>query len=222
MKLVYPEISTVFDMGNGKLNTLVIENQPLMQRFLTEIQSGIDGNSGRIVLSENDSPVELTKHAEILSDFISFDINKKSLLTKITSAIEQNAVDAEHFERTAALMRDVEVYLSEMSFDLSCDAVFSNVNVSSLIKSAGVILRDEYDSIAEKIIDYMELVTEFERRKLFITVNMRGFVSDIQTELFSKTVLSHGYSVLMVENHEYSRLPDERRVVIDVDLCEIV
>lgn len=37
---------------------------------------------------------------------------------------------------------------------------------------------DMIDSDAEKLIDYMELVREFDRDKLFVTVNMRGFFVD--------------------------------------------
>ena len=48
----------------------------------------------------------------------------------------------------------------------------------------------------------MELIYEFDRQKLFITVNMRSFVSDAEAELFARTVIAHGYRVLMLESAE--------------------
>ena len=72
----------------------------------------------------------------------------------------------------------------------------------------------------EKILDYMELVREFDRNKLFITVNMRSFFDDELITEFMKTVVSHEYRILMLESNAYLRLTLEKRITIDADLCE--
>ena len=36
-----------------------------------------------------------------------------------------------------------------------------------------------------------------------------------------KTILQHQIHLIMVENREYERLPDEDRYIIDSGLCEI-
>ena len=82
-------------------------------------------------------------------------------------------------------------------------------------------MREEYDSMPEKVIDYMELVRTFDRDKLFITVNMRAFMTDEEAELFLSTVLSYGYHMLMLESSAKPLLKSESRVIIDEDLCEI-
>lgn len=67
----------------------------------------------------------------------------------------------------------------------------------------------------------MELVREYERDKLFITVNLRSYIDDSEMEKFMKTILQHQIHLIMVENREYERLPDEDRYIIDSGLCEI-
>ena len=67
----------------------------------------------------------------------------------------------------------------------------------------------------------MELVREFDRDRLFVTVNMRSYIDDPEIELLMKTVLDHGYHLIMVENKEYERLQYEERWIVDKDLCEI-
>ena len=67
----------------------------------------------------------------------------------------------------------------------------------------------------------MELVTEFDRKKLYITINLRSYIDDIETEKFIDTVLNHSYNLIMIESYEHSRLPNEQRYIIDADLCEI-
>ena len=53
------------------------------------------------------------------------------------------------------------------------------------------------------------------------TVNMRSYIPDREMELFADTALGRGYSLLMLENREYPRLPQEKRWIVDADLCEI-
>ena len=94
---------------------------------------------------------------------------------------------------------------------------------TGIIKSAGIEICNDYEGEtgdAERIIDYMELVREFERDKLFITVNMRSFFSDEVADSFMKTVVSHGFKIFMIEASEHTILENERRIKIDKDLCE--
>lgn len=221
MKLTHPDLSIVFDTEIDQVNTLVIEEPLFLRSFLLDINRQIDGSSGQVVLSENEKPLEMCRKAELLDDFIRFDINRRNLLSRISTAVERSAGSPDHYEKTSQLLAEIERYMYEISFDFPCDILFSKLSVSSLVKSAGILLRDEYDGLAEKVIDYFELVREFDADKLFVTYNMRAVISDEETSEFMDTVLSHGFHVLMVENHEYSRLVQERRWIVDNDLCEI-
>lgn len=221
MKFSYPEIGGVFDFEKPVMHTLIIEHPAFLYELLTDIRGQIEGNGGKGVLSLNDTPVNMAKYAEILDSFFPFEINRKGLLSKIASALEKNAVQPAHCEKTMQLLRDMEVYLDDLAFDFPNDIVFPKLNISSLIKSVSPELRDEYDSLAEKILDYMELVKEFDGDKLFVTVNLRSFISDRDTALFARTALAHGYNILLVESNARERFELEERLIIDGDLCEI-
>jgi CRISPR-associated protein Csn2 len=120
-------------------------------------------------------------------------------------------------------MGEIENQVSLWAFDFPCDIVTTKVSPSSILKSVGIEIRDSYDGQigeAEKILDYMELVREFDREKLFITLNMRSFFEDNVMESFLQTVVSHEFKVLMIENKAYERLSFEKRLTVDEDLCE--
>lgn len=72
----------------------------------------------------------------------------------------------------------------------------------------------------ERLIDYMELVREFERDKLFVYVNLRSFFSDEEIERFLRTALDHGYRILLIDAQSHEKLLLENRVTVDNDLCE--
>ena len=64
------------------------------------------------------------------------------------------------------------------------------------------------------------LVREFDREKLFFLVNLRSWYPDETVELFLQSALGHGHKIMLIDSCDYPRLPSERRVTVDIDLCE--
>lgn len=221
MKFVCPDINHVFDTEIGKVNSLIIENQKLFFEVITDISSQIEGFDGKSVLSEENKILTFSKNADLLTQFIPFDLNRKTLVNKAVSALEQVAVSGEYFQKTAEILSQLEAYLFEISANFSCDISFSKISAASIIKASGFEFKNDYDTLCEKIINYFELVTEFDRKKLFFTVNLRSYVNDKEIELFIETVLQHGYNLLMIESGEHPLLTSEQRYIIDSALCEI-
>lgn len=221
MKFVHPEIGRVFDTECGCVNSLIIENQMLFRRLLTELYDQINGYDGKCIVSIDDAPVSCAHYAEIMDRFVPFEVNRKPLLTKITSALERKAASSEHWERTGRILMELTDYLEELAFDFPCDIRFDRLGVSGMIKAAAPELRDDYASLGEKIIDYMELVRTFDRDKLFCMVNLRAYIDDAEMNRLIETILAHGYHALLLESSERPRLDREARWLIDADLCEI-
>ena len=178
MNFVYPDINFVFNTTEKGVHTLVIENQSMFQTLITDIYDQIQGSDGKSVISFENKPLPFAKHCEILSQFIPFSLNKKTLVTKITQLLTTRAVVDEHFVEMAELLAKVETIMYDLAFDLALDIEFNSITAEALIKAAGVSLKEEYESLAEKVIDYMEMVNTLERRKLYILVNFRSYVSD--------------------------------------------
>lgn len=221
MRLTHPEISHIFNTEENSISTLVIENQKFFCAFLNDLYQQSLGCPGRAVLSIQDRPVPFASYAELLDTFVPFELNRKPLLNKIASALEKNAADAEHYQSSSELLSIVEKHLYDLAFAYPCDIIFPKLSMASIIKASGPELGDDDHSLCEKLIDYMELVREFDRDKLFVTINLRSYIIDEEFSLFLETVLSHRFHLIMLENHEYSRAPLEQRWIIDGDLCEI-
>lgn len=222
MKFVYPHIDFVFDTECGKVNTLVIENQPLFTSVLSDIRSQLSGNDGVSVLSQSDKIISISKNLELLDSFVPFELNSKTIVSRIAADLESKAVSDDFYIRTAETVSRVEALLDSLAFDYSCDIDFTKIDIGAIIKASGIIVRSSHDSLAEKVLDYFELITEFVGKKLFVTVNLRCYISDKQAELFAATVLSHGYHLIMIEGFEHERIPNENRLVVDSDLCLIM
>lgn len=221
MKFVFPQLSAPIEFSENVLNGLIIENQGLFLSLIEDIHRQMNGYEGDSVLSLQNSPIELSKNAELITSFVPFELNRKSLIGKIISSLEKTAIDESHYAQTAQLLSAIEKYIDDLTFEYPCNLECGKITVPSLLKMVGLQIHEEEGNSLDKIIDYMELVREFEKDKLFVFVNMRTYFSDEQMELFAQTVMSHKYKVLLIDGCEHRKLKDEKRIIIDEDLCEI-
>lgn len=221
MKFCHPDISGVFDTDIEAVNTIVIENRLLFRSVIEDIYTQIDGFNGKAVLTVNDKISDFSKYAELFSSFVPFDINKKSLISKITLAMEKESLNEYKYEQTMKILTDVEKYMECLSSSFNCNISYSKITSSALIKAVGIEIVDDYTSLGEKVIDYMELVREFDREKMFFTVNLRSYISDDEADAFLKTIKKHDFKLIMFESKDYKMLSCEHRRTIDDDLCEI-
>lgn len=223
MKLAYPAFSDVINIGGQKIPTIVIENKKLFRTIVCDFHNALQGIATELVLSKNERVVDVSKNAELLIDFIDFDINKRSLLNKILVELEKTAVSPEHYVKTQELLAEIERMSDDWAFSYPCDIVSSGLSISNLLKALSIRIRSDYEGHVgevEKVLDYMELVREFDRDKLFVTINMRSFFDDDIVVEFLKTAISHEFKVLMLESQAYTQLEFENRLTVDADLCE--
>lgn len=221
MKFVYPDIDCVFDTEIEKINTIVIENPHLLCNLISDLQTQLAGSEGRAVLSADGKLLPMDKKLEVLDHFIPLELNTRALISRIAADLEKKALSDDCYPETSALIGRIDAYLSALAFDYPCDVAFTKVGVGTIIKAAGVEIRDDYESLGEKLIDYFQLVNDLIGRKLFITLNLRSYFTPKEAQLFMKTVASHRFDVIMIESHEHQRLEEEKRLIIDADLCLI-
>ncbi len=221
MKLMIPYFSAPICFEENILNSVVIENQKFFREIIDDIRCQIDKNEGSIVFSKKDIPLNMSGNVEIISEFLELDLNCKNLISKVQSLMEKTALDELHYMETQKMLAAIEQYVQGLSFSCSCDVECGKLTVSNLLKTTGIRFAVSYRSHIEKLFDYMSLVRDLDKDKLFIFVNMRSWFTDEEMEIFAKTILLHKYYVLLIDNCEYPKLESEKRIIIDRDLCEI-
>ena len=220
MKLAYPEIQTVFQFGDGKFPSVVIENPNFFYRFVNDLYCQYNGESGEAVLSEKDVPISILGNLELLTNFFPFELNRKPLLTKISAKLEKSSLSPEFYARSQQLIGNIENFILDLAFQNDLDLKFSKLSVSGILKSAGICLQEDDLTLAEKILTYMELMRANRLASLFVFVNLRSFADTETMEKFTDSCCRHEYNIMLIDNREYERLSLENRTVIDIDLCE--
>ena len=220
MILAHPQMDTVLDFDRAYVNSLVVENPDFYRHLLCDLYGQLQGDAGKLILSDKGKTMPVSKWVELVDNCIHFELNRKSLLTKVCAAMERTAVSEAFFLKTSELLCSLESYVNELAFELPGDIICEKCSVAGILKGIGISLRDDYADPLERLIDFMELVREFDRDKLFVLVGLRSFFSDGQVEAFLKTALDHGYRVLLLDCISREKLSCEKRLTIDNDLCE--
>lgn len=221
MKIVTELFQEPVSIMTDKVTCLVIENQDVFRRFLLEIHAELSGDAGKVILSDDNTILKMAKSVELITEFVSFSLNEKRLLTKLNVMLEQMAANEEHYTDVLALLSETERLMLSISADLPCAVDFTGLQISSLVKMAGVQIVNDSENEIETVFLYMQLVRELLGEKLFIFVNMRAFFSDKDMQDFVDTVTAHQFYVLLLDGHEYATLDRTRGFILDYDLCVI-
>jgi CRISPR-associated protein Csn2 len=209
-------------IGEGMIPVLVIENQKHFYECLSELKLQTEGLEGRFVLSEDLKILPLNRYAEFIDSFINFEMNKKTLITKLYNRLSLYAVDEEHCIKTRDLVFMITEYVSELLLDFEGEfEVDRNFDLNAIFKGLGIKFTDDYNTLSEKLLGYMLLIREFETDKCFVFVNLKSYLDDAELNEFYKTVIGHGMNVLLVESSAREFNENECTVIIDKDLCEI-
>ena len=105
--------------------------------------------------------------------------------------------------------------------DIPYDFMCEKQNIQSLLKGLGITVADQFETLEEKVLAYMDLVREFDKKELFIFWNLRCLIPQGRLQLMVDTAMQREHKILFIDSTEYPKLKQERRLIIDEDLCEI-
>ena len=222
MMIAYPPAGIVSELDESHVLSIVIENRTLFRSITCDIHEQMIGNSGVFVLSENFTPLDIRKNAELITSFIPFEVNQKEIINKLYAVLKNKAVDGENFQRTQELYSYISKYLFELSTAADHDLIFDYPDdINGILKAFNVRLNDRNMTLPEKIMEYMLILEKLKGTKVFITVNMRSYITDEKIEQLFKSIVLHKINLICIENKEYSRLDTEKVIIIDEDMCVI-
>lgn len=221
MKLAHPDIDNNIIIEDGEVFELIIENHSLFYSVISDIALQIQKADGKTILSKDNKPISISSNVEFITDYVFFDLNQKTLLTKILSYLEKRALDSNHYSKQQELLGKIECFINDLIFDFSCDMEITTLNMASLLKASGLKIIDDYRTLEEKLAAYMELTDEFMGDRLYILVNLKSYLSNKALNLLLNDASSHNRKVLLIDNHGEIINKANKHLIIDEDLCEI-
>lgn len=222
MMIAYPAADICCEIREDKIRTIVIENQHMFYNMISDIRSQLDGNKGDVVLSEDHIPLDMRKAADLLTQFVPFTVNQKELITKLYAALKKKAVDEKMYQYTQEIYRGIGEYLYKLIEDEENELdITIPEDITGILKAFDVRFDDSEMTLPEKLLEYMLSTNEFKGERLFITVNLRSYLTDKETEELFQSLLLKKIRLMCIECADHPRLINEEVIIIDKDMCVI-
>lgn len=222
MIIAYPVLDLCCELKEDKVLTLVIENQQVFYNLIMDIQNQLEGNSGQFILSEDFTPLELRRNAELITQLVPFTVNQKDLISKLYALLKKKSVDEKMYFSTQKLISEVSDYLYKLTEDENMELTNTvPEDVSGILKAFEVRFDDNGKSLSEKLLEYAITSNELKGKKLLITVNLRSYLNDKDTEHLFQSILLKKINLICIESFEHSRIQYEEILIIDKDMCVI-
>jgi len=204
--------------------TLSIENKNFLNDILMELRSQVvDGADGGFTLLLNDKHINIKNSVSSIFDFTDIDFNSRIITNLLTKKFAEFLGFGEQIEALTTLESIVlglaEDFRLESGLNIEYDAVLSSGN---LAKACSLKITDDKRDLLERLCEYVNLLCDLKPLKLFILVFGKNFlekqdISSLYNHCFDKNV-----KLLFIEGADKTvRLNNERRLIIDSDLCSI-
>lgn len=221
MKFIYGEREIVLDFHENEVQVVTIENREYFSAFLQSLYNQSQGIDGKIILSEGEKTLPLSKAVEIVWNPFSIDINNKKILGKLFQELKNISMEDQYTE-ICELNSKIVQYLDELNLKTPYPIRFHlELDVLDIYKVYGVQLDTSGIGMFEGILQYVKILKSLCGVQLLVFVNVKNYLSEIQVKELYKTAFYYKMNLLLVEAHQGNSLECEKNQLIDEDMCFI-
>lgn len=223
MKLAHPFLENPIIFEENKVNILVVEHQKVFSELVHELLEQTNDVEGRFILSCDLKQLNFHKEVEMVIDLFTLELNQKKTITKLYSQLKTSAIGSEYYLDTTCLLGEITQFLEKILQTTQYPLVYSDeIDIASIFKLADVKFETLYNSLVEKLLDYLVIVQEFCDISCFIFVNLKCYLLDEEIAQLYKFISYKKLNILLLENTmREKRFEEEKIYIIDGDLCEI-
>lgn len=177
---------------------------------------------GRYVLSDADKELGISKNMDIVFDIFSIDINSKKIINKLYEEMQQVAYSEKVYVKTQEIAQSIQRYILELEQETDYILTFTeDVDWMAIFKALRVqheVIEEDY---FEKLIRYIKVATVVMKYKIFVFVNLRSYLSDLQMQKLIQEAIYQEVKLIFVGNYVKDCMEGGLRYIIDRDQCEI-
>jgi CRISPR type II-A-associated protein Csn2 len=222
MTLSHYDFETIFELNSQMVNILIVEREDYFYKYCAELNNQINGEDGNFCLFNGDNKLSLAKTSVIFTDFFNINLNDKKVTTKLftyLTDVVNNKFVVEMMELHTLWANIFDKLNAESDCRLDYDG---GEDLSSLFKVFGVKIADDNDGLLNRLVSYINVVSSLMKIKNFFFVDLKSFLcGDDLKKLYHEARLNE-VNLFLLESREREALKDEKIIIIDKDLCEIV
>lgn len=223
IKIVHSHYEEPLVLQHNFPSVLIIENPFEFYETVYALIKQFDGEEGDYVFLNDGKEISACEKGFLISDPFVLDFEDKKLTNALYKYIENKYNSCGCFLRLSELNTEIFDFLGSLTYDYSFELEHSEISLTALLKAVDMHATAHYDSYLEKLICYINLISELKRAEFFIFVNLKGLLDDESLLKLYSHCEAEKISLLLIENNcSRKKLQTERHKIITEDLCEII
>jgi len=204
--------------------TLSIENKALLLSVLSDLRSqSEDGKDGSFNLLLGNKALNIERSVAFITDFTDIDFNSKP----ITSLLMRKFADFLGLGEQAQPLTQLESIVLNLVEDFHLQSGLkveynTNMGGNNIAKVCSLKIADDGGSLLERLCEYVNLLCDLKPLKLLVLAFAHAFLERGDIEKLYQHCFDKNVRLLIIEGMvKNDVLPNERRLIIDADLCTI-
>ena len=218
-----PDVESKIELNAESPCVLCLENPHEFWKTVNELISAFRGDVSKFTFWEKENQIGAEKAGEILTDFFSFEIADRKIISLLHKHLLKQFTQSDLFFPFQELIAKCEKFLYDLfsleEFALECE----ELTLENLLKVCNVKPEKNYQTFLEKIICYLNMIAELKGIEFFVLVGIKNVLNDEELRLLYRHCRFHKFALLLIECGKLRPfLAEERAIIITDDLCEIV
>ena len=222
MRIVNNNIGVDVILDEYCMTVFVLENAKVFSEFVGDLWNQINSGGGFTIISEAEKEIKITSLVEMIFNPFSLNVNERRIISKILEELKEYALESysEDIEKINGLNAILIEKLAEktpyhLTYDLEMD-------FAQILKIYNIEIDTDTTTLTERIIDYIQVVSDVLRKKVFVFVNLKQYLSRQDLIYLYEAARYNKTYLVLVENKQYDSVPGEKVIIIDDQLCQIV
>lgn len=223
MRVSNVKFETPITLESDSPFVVYVENPSEFFSLVQELRGVFDGSESEFSFWENDAEISAEKKGEIILSPFFFDLADKKIISLLHKRLNDEFLSGDYIVRFNEITSMTESFLYDLFSRVDFSIDFSELTLSDLLKAVGVKPSNDYATVLEKIVCYINIYAELKNISFFVLVGIKTVLSDEEiTELYKHCSLQK-ISLLLIEGGRARKtLENERIIIVTEDLCEIV
>lgn len=211
MKINFPILDEPIEISGGTI--LAVENVTVFSNLVRQLYSYTEESELKLF----DKKLKSLKESELLlvTDILGFDVNSSSILKLIHADLESQLNEKPEVKSMIENLADtIAELIAYECLENELDLEYDEITVLELIKTLGVKIETQSDTIFEKCFEILQIYNYLSKKKLLIFVNSGAYLTQNEMERLMEYIKLSNQKVLFLEPR---KLYDSPQYVLDND-----
>lgn len=209
-------------IDNNSLLNVVIENQKVFRKFLTQLVDDLDNGGEYFAFYKDGKEVPISKNLFLIMNPLFLELDEKKINTVIQKDLVKT-ISEEQETQYKEIMANLCKWLNDVRLNSSVEIQFDDeMPMNTIFKNFNLSLIDRNGNDIEYFVERIKAVSQVFNIRYFVFVDLHCYFNKEEIDIIFNELLKHDiYFIIVSSQKSTDFLPCERHIIIDNDLAEI-